>query len=449
MANLAKTISIIFISFSLISLVILSSTPVSVASPSEDSWVSRAPMQVARGGLGVAVVDGKIYAIGGYSGVGQTLTTNEEYDPATDSWIFKASSPVPLAFFGITVYQDKIYCIDSDKGVTAVYTPSTDKWDTKASLPHPREGITAVTAADKIYVIGGNSSVTDVYYPVNDVWTTKKPLPYTPYLRWGWTCATVTIDNEIHVISAQHPGSHEIYNPFNDTWRSGASVMRVFFSSAGVTTGIDERIYVFSGDRPYWDSGEIYFPTQSYNPANDGWTNGTSMPTGRLEAGVAVVDNLVYVIGGFTPWMGNNWDPSTANEQYIPFGYDTSGSAAYLPKITIQSVSNQTYNSSSIPLNFTVNKPISWMGYSLDGQDNTTVTGNITLSGLSVGSHNLTVYARDSFGNEVASDTIEFTVAPEPFPIVILAFALCAVPIVAASALLLYRRKHSRSSRIA
>jgi hypothetical protein len=50
----------------------------------EDSWVSRAPMQVARSGLGVAVVNGKIYAIGG-AGNGGFCATNEEYDPATNT----------------------------------------------------------------------------------------------------------------------------------------------------------------------------------------------------------------------------------------------------------------------------------------------------------------------------------------------------------------------------
>jgi N-acetylneuraminic acid mutarotase len=105
MANKAKIMSLVFIFTFLAALAILPST--SAASPSEDSWVSRASMQVARGGLGVAVVDGKIYAIGGYPGIGQTLTTNEEYDPKTDTWTFKAPSSVPLAFFGITVTKTK------------------------------------------------------------------------------------------------------------------------------------------------------------------------------------------------------------------------------------------------------------------------------------------------------------------------------------------------------
>jgi len=55
----------------------------------ENTWVSKAPMQVARSGVGVAVVNGKIYAIGGSTEKG-LVGTNEEYDPATDTWTYKA-----------------------------------------------------------------------------------------------------------------------------------------------------------------------------------------------------------------------------------------------------------------------------------------------------------------------------------------------------------------------
>jgi len=59
------------------------------------------------------------------------------------------------------------------------------------------------------------------------------------------------------------------------------------------------------------------------------------------------------------------------------------------------------------------------MAYSLDGQANVTVTGNITLSGLSEGSHNLVVYANDTAGNTGLSETVYFTIETEkedPFP---------------------------------
>ena len=55
------------------------------------------------------------------------------------------------------------------------------------------------------------------------------------------------------------------------------------------------------------------------------------------------------------------------------------------------------------------------MGYSLDGEDNVTLTENLlTLSGLPNGSHNLTVYANDTAGNTGQSETFFFTIAKEP-----------------------------------
>jgi len=88
------------------------------------------------------------------------------------------------------------------------------------------------------------------------------------------------------------------------------------------------------------------------------------------------------------------------------------------PAIAIFSPQNTTYATSSVPLTFTVNEPVSWMGYSLDGQPNATVTGNTTLTGLSTGAHRITVYANDTSGNMGASDPVHFTVAPPPPPAV-------------------------------
>jgi hypothetical protein len=85
----------------------------------ENVWVSKASMQVARGSLGVAVVDGKIYAIGGISDDG-VVGVNEEYDPETDMWVFKKSMPTPRESFAIVSCQGKIYCIG---GTTDVQSP--------------------------------------------------------------------------------------------------------------------------------------------------------------------------------------------------------------------------------------------------------------------------------------------------------------------------------------
>ena len=107
-------------------------------------------------------------------------------------------------------------------------------------------------------------------------------------------------------------------------------------------------------------------------------------------------------------------------------------------------------SSQLMPLNFTINEPASWMGYSLDQQANVTIRGNVTLGGLSEGSHNLIVYANDTAGNMVSSQTLHFTVSvnkepqPEPFPVVPLAAASVATIAVVSVGLLVYFKKRKR-----
>ena len=117
------------------------------------------------------------------------------------------------------------------------------------------------------------------------------------------------------------------------------------------------------------------------------------------------------------------------------------------PKILIQSPKNQEYKESSVSLDFSVDvvssvKVVDWVGYSLDGQQNVTVTGDITLADLAGGLHNVTVYANDTYGNMGASETVAFTIS-EPFPITPVATAVTSVAIIGIGLLVyLKKRKH-------
>ena len=91
------------------------------------------------------------------------------------------------------------------------------------------------------------------------------------------------------------------------------------------------------------------------------------------------------------------------------------------PSISVLTMENKTYDTSEVALSFTVSEPVSQISYSLDGQDNVTIAGNTTLTGLSDGEHSLTVYAIDVAGYVGASETVNFsvevpepTIAPEP-----------------------------------
>jgi hypothetical protein len=393
----------------------------------ENSWASKAPMHEARTGLGVAVVNDKIYAIGGctISGfmpnidgsvvlgyrdledLGAFVGKNEEYDPDADNWTTRASMPTPRILFATAVYQNKIYCIGGKTssgltGVNEVYDPATDTWETKAPMPTARGWLTAGVVNGKIYLIGGepDGTLNEVYDPATDTWETKASTPIVA----GF--ATV-IDNKIYVVGSKL----QIYDPETDKWSVGAPLPSVTSPFVAVaTTGVlaPKRIYVIGPQGSYEPSNCVY------DPESDNWTFGADFPARRFNFGVAVVNDMLYAIGGHTYDTGRNGYVETVavNEQYTPMGYGAEPPAisVVLPE------NNRTYTETHISLSFALNKLVVWLGYSLDGQENVTITGNTILSGLSSGLHNVTVYAKDEFGNMGTSATVTFTVAEEPEP---------------------------------
>lgn len=319
---------LLFISF------VISSLIVPLVLAAEDSWTTMEPMPTARSGLGVAVVDGKIYAIGGYNG--SYLNVNEMYDPETDTWTTKQPLLTARAWFAIAAYGGRIYAIGGEMGASTpvysgytglneVYDPTTDTWETLEPMPTARSSLCANVVDEKIYLIEGTKhsnvwpfsqvpSVTEVYDPATDSWSTRTPIPGTTF---GY--ASAVVDNKIYVFGDSFPESNttRIYNPKTDTWSLGTSVpSEVMGSSAGVTTGelAPQRIYVLGGN--YGSAVSADF-NQIYAPETDKWTAGMPMPTPRWSLGVAVVNDELYAIGGkidVDTYL-------TVNEKYTPAGY--------------------------------------------------------------------------------------------------------------------------------
>jgi N-acetylneuraminic acid mutarotase len=418
---------------------------VNAADAVEDSWETMASMPTARMGPGLAVVNGKIYAIGGYNG--SHVNINEMYNPAANTWITKKSMPT-LRSFATAVFHNKIYCIGGADGLNEVYDPATDTWETKQPMPTPRSALSASVVNDKIYLIGGfvpssiglpqpeRTNLNEMYDPVTDSWTTMAPLPTDV----AYTISTV-VDNKIYVFGNTGEGNNQvqIYDPQTNTWRYGPSVpYSVAYGAGAATTGVcaAKKIYLIGG-------GSI---NQIFDPETETWSTGASMPTPRNFFSVAVVDDLLYAIGGENlSGMPIIYD---VNERYTPFGYV---STVPPPEITLTSPENKTYCNTSVPLEFSVNKQVFWLWYKLDGENDTEIAGNTTLTGLTSGVHNITVYAADSAGNVGASQTIHFTITPEqqqqdtePFPTVPVAAVSATSAVAVGAGLIVYFKKHRR-----
>jgi hypothetical protein len=145
------------------------------------------------------------------------------------------------------------------------------------------------------------------------------------------------------------------------------------------------------------------YPYVSTNKWDDGYPSGGNYWSDYLtkyphaaEIDGSGIWNTPYVIDG------NNTD-------HYPLAKKT---ARALPIILILSPESMRYNITSVPLTFTVDQTTSWMGYSLDGQSKTTVSGNTTLTDLAIGIHNIIIFANNTANMMGASSLIFLTVAP-------------------------------------
>ena len=191
-------------------------------------------------------------------------------------------------------------------------------------MPTARYGLQANVIDGKIYLMGGVEekgydqgvqllNVTEVYDPSSDTWATKSPMPNLE----GYVSAVV--NNKIYVI--------------------GPARANGIAAAAAATTGVmaPTRIYVYDGSY-----------LQVYNPQNDSWTLGTNPPINRQYLGIAVVNDMLYFIGGFTYAFPGFYYPYATNEQYTPFGYGTPEPSYTIPPPTATPI--PTLSPSSLPI---------------------------------------------------------------------------------------------------
>jgi N-acetylneuraminic acid mutarotase len=157
--------------------------------PATNTWATKAGMPAgARIGLAAAAVNNKIYAIGG--ALSSFLTTNEEYDPVTNGWTTKAAMPTARGDLTAAVLNSRVYLIGGLGGTPATpstifatieeYDPASNLWVSKASMPTARRAPMAAAVNSKIYVIGG---VLSYSYPLSALSTNEEFSPGLLYIH--------------------------------------------------------------------------------------------------------------------------------------------------------------------------------------------------------------------------------------------------------------------------
>jgi len=217
--------------------------------------------------FGVAVLHNELYVVGGC--FNQELQENVhpfgfKYSPQADKWKSIAAMGRERCRFSLTECSGRLYAVggagdvqsSQDDPSVEVYDPSTDRWKPTASLPGGnRSQHAAVRWMDTVVVSGGldQDTVLDTV------------LQYTPNTG-TWKELT-----ELPVARADH--SMVVHD-------SGVFVVGGW-SGLGVV-----------GRRPVAEVDRLDAVTNS-------WTVETVIPTPRFHAGVSLIKNKIYIVGGF------------------------------------------------------------------------------------------------------------------------------------------------------
>ncbi|KAH7968654.1 hypothetical protein HPB52_010510 [Rhipicephalus sanguineus] len=224
----------------------------------DNKWLKAADMTTRRRHVGVASVDGKLYAVGG-SDDKHHLASAEVFDPATNSWKLICPMNVPRRGLGLCELSGPLYAIGGMDDTTYFntverYDSQSDTWTMVAPMKSPRGGVAIAVLKDCIYAIGGNVGQTSLS-------TCEK---YDPHLnKWSYVAETDSaqgwsrgrgFDNNLPLSSAER------YDAELDRW-VGVRPMSTSRGGVGVAS-LAGRLYAVGGHNgsKYLNSVEAYDP---------------------------------------------------------------------------------------------------------------------------------------------------------------------------------------------
>ncbi|GBP46686.1 Ring canal kelch homolog [Eumeta japonica] len=261
----------------------------------ESRWRPVAEMLTRRCRAGLAVVEGRVYAVGGFNGTLRVRSV-DVYDPTTDTWSFGPSMRARRSTLGVAVLEHQIYAVGGFDGTTGlssaeVLDTHTGVWREIASMSTRRSSVGVAVLQGKIYAVGGYDGASrqclasvECYDPETNTWS---GVPEMSARRSG--AGVGVVDGVLYAVGG-HDGpavrrSVEAWRPGETAWRAVAP-MAAARRNAGVAAHVG-KLYVVGGD-----DGASNLPTvEVYEPASDTWTTlDATMAIGRSYAGVCIVD---------------------------------------------------------------------------------------------------------------------------------------------------------------
>ncbi|XP_032994184.1 kelch-like protein 13 isoform X6 [Lacerta agilis] len=228
-------------------------------------WRSLAPMDAPRYQHGIAVIGNFLYVVGGqsnYDTKGKTaVDTVFRFDPRYNKWMQVASLNEKRTFFHLSALKGHLYAVGGrnaagELATVECYNPRMNEWSYVAKMNEPHYGHAGTVYGGLMYISGGITHDTFqkelmCFDPDTDKWTQKAPMTTVRGLH-----CMCTVGDKLYVIGGNH----------------------------------------FRGTSDYDD----VLSCEYYSPSLDQWTPIAAMLRGQSDVGVAVFENKIYVVGGYS-----------------------------------------------------------------------------------------------------------------------------------------------------
>jgi len=267
------------------------------------SWQKLQKLPEPRADQAGAVLDGKIYTIGGYDTSHQEPSASVwAYDPGTNSYLQKADLTYARWGQACTSHDSNIYCFGgTPKHITEKYDPAINNWETLSNQPAPLQdqGLAAVAGDAYIYLF--RSSILYKYNPIDDSYINLTLFGgASPETVINWP-SMAFYNNEIYIIGGVYNDRGvnyvQIYNLTNNEWRNGAPMPIGLYGSLRENPIINNKIYILQG-QGIWNNYNFHSRFWVYNIITNSWDWGE---LGYWDAdGVSggVIGTKIYTFGG-------------------------------------------------------------------------------------------------------------------------------------------------------
>jgi len=307
--------------------------------PHAGTWVRGPNLPSPRQDAATAVLDGRIYIIGGFGPGGEATNTTYVLEPAAGTDLTPSASAPPAPVLPVGTWSTARSAPESmDHAAAAAldgfvyvaggsienkvsnkfwrYDPIDDSWATMPPLPVSRYGATMQALDDKLYLIGGAATrgqderSIEVFDPATAAWS----LIENALTEDREGSASAVYGDRIALVGGRDSNERnvtacDLFDPQSRSW-SICSSMHVGRSGFGLAA-VDDRLFAIGGVNLL--GGTTTQTTEISGSWGRGWMDGHWLPAPRQGMSIAVIGHTVWVIGG------SNWDATSPTSSVLRY----------------------------------------------------------------------------------------------------------------------------------